>query len=227
MPTYLNSPFQKTRALQDGVPEYLYGSYASDVALTRLLVSEVALTSNVATLTVQVVEGNIPAVGSTISVQGTATGAGEFNVTRIPLTAVSINASTGAGTVSFDLTGTNVTTTADTGEAIVDTPEVGETIAEGSSIAAAALYHQDIPPGSRAISASVTVTGITAATIKLQGANFNEDSQFTDVATVLTVASSTPYYGQSVSDGVDYLFYRLNVSGLSGTGTIVGKVVME
>ncbi len=226
MPQYQNNPFQPVRALQAGVPEYLYGSFAADVAPTRMLVSQVEIVSDVATLTVTVTDGNTPAVGSLISVHGTQTGSGEFNVNRVPLTAVSISVATGVGTVSFALTGSNVGPVADAGVAVVDTPEVGDTLAAGSSVACTPLYQQTVPTGLRTISASCSFPTIpTGVTVSLQGANENIDSQYTTIGSVATVVSGAVTASQAVFTGVGYRFYRLYTSGLTGTGSIVGKVV--
>jgi hypothetical protein len=228
MPTYQNSPFQKVVALLSGVPEYLYGKFDKFVSPAKLLVSQVELASDVATLTVKVVEGPIPAAGSLITVSGTQTGSGEFNVVRATLTAVSIDATTGEGTVSYALTASNVSATADAGVAIVDTPEIAETLAAGSSVACTPLFQQVVPGGQRTITAVVTFPTVpTDVTVKLQGADLDQDSEYTDVGTVATVANSTPTIGAATFDGVGFRFYRLNVSGLSGTGTIIGKVVMS
>ncbi len=226
MPQYQNNPLLPVRALQAGIPEYLYGSFAADQAPTRMLVSQVEIVANVATLTGVAMEGNTPAIGSLISVHGTQTGSGEFNVNRVPLTAVSINALTGVGTVSFALTGANVGPVADAGVAVVETPEVGETIVAGSSVPCTPLYQQDAPTGLRTISASCTFPTIpTDVTIALEGANQNIDSQYTSIGTVATVSASVVSVAQAVFTGIGYRYYRLNTSGLTGTGTIVGKAV--
>ena len=104
MPPYLNQPGDRVRALMPGTPEYLYGSWNQDTSITRMLVSSVKLAAGTATLGVAVVGGNIPAVGSLLSVTGTQTDGGVFNVTRAPLTGVTIDAVTGVGTVTFALT---------------------------------------------------------------------------------------------------------------------------
>lgn len=94
MPAYANNPFTPPQLVQKGVPCYLLGSLNFHQANTRMLVTNSALTSNVATLTVQIVEGEIPAIGSLISVQQTQAGSGAFNVSRAAITAVSITAAT-------------------------------------------------------------------------------------------------------------------------------------
>ena len=96
MPAYIVSPLDGVPPmLLPGINGYSTGSLASGPT-ARMLVTSVAINgSNVATLGVQMVEGNIPAVGSLISVRGTQTptsgGAPNFNVSNIALASVSIN----------------------------------------------------------------------------------------------------------------------------------------
>ena len=127
MPNYPTNPLAAIPLALPGTPVYAFGSFNDRVSPTKMGISNVALTTNVATLTVQVYEGNIPAVGSLITVQGTQNSAGLFNVVNVALTGVTINAITGAGTVTFALTHANVGSAADSGIAIVPQPFVGET----------------------------------------------------------------------------------------------------
>lgn len=224
MPSYLNQPGQKVKALQPGVPEYLYGSWNSDVETTKMLVSQVALTADVATLTVAVVRGNLPAVGSLVSVSGTQTGGGEFNVTRAPLTAVAINASTGIGTISYALTAANVATTPDAGVALVDTPEIPDVLANGSSVPAAP--QPETVAAQRTMAALVLFPTVpTDATVTLQFALRDIDSEYQKLGTVATVAASAVTPGTLQYPAPAAGFYRFNVSGLTGAGTIVAKLL--
>ena len=120
MPNYMEGPFPQRAALIPGQPAYSFG--VAPTANARMSISKVAIATNVATLTVQMLEGIIPAVGALISVQGTQTvtsgGAPNFNVTNVALASVTINSSTGAGTVTFALTSNNITAIADSGQAI-------------------------------------------------------------------------------------------------------------
>src|SRR5271166_3895728 len=117
MPPYQIQPIVGSPApmIQPGIPAYSFGSWKATKPVVRMAITKVAITSNVATLTVQILEGYIPAVGDLISVFATATSAPLFNVTNLALTAVSITATTGAGTVTFALTHADVTAVADVG----------------------------------------------------------------------------------------------------------------
>lgn len=127
MPNYPTNPLAAIPLALPGIPVYAFGSFNDRVSPSKMGISNVALTTNVATLTVQVYEGNIPAVGSFITVTGTQQASGAFNVANVALTGVTINATTGAGTVTFALTHANVSSVADSGLAIVPQPLVGET----------------------------------------------------------------------------------------------------
>lgn len=227
MPQYDNSPFKKApKLLVAQWPTYLFGSWPADVAPTRFQVSSVALATDVATVTGTVIEGNIPTVGSLISIRGTQTSSGLFNVTNVPVTAVSIALATGQGTISFDLTGSNVATTPDAGLAILPQPEVPETLVAGSSIPAAAPFNDSKTDGARTFLASCTFPTIpTAATVTLQASEFDSDSQYYSLGTVATVASGAVTQSSAQFTLTTARFLRFNVSGLTGTGTIVAKLL--
>ena len=81
-------------------------SYTQTAALTSGTIPATD-TTNVASVSVFINQGPLPLVGDQITVWGTAQQSGAFNVTRAIITAVSITAATGQGTISFALTGTN------------------------------------------------------------------------------------------------------------------------
>jgi len=229
MPAYINSAFQGSQLLVRGVASYLFGSYNYKQDNTKLLISNVALTSNVATLTVQIVGGEVPLVGSLISVQQTTSTSGLFNVNRVALASVTIDATTGAGTVTFPLTHANVVSAADTGSAVVEVPEKSEALAAGASIAVACTM-----PFAEQFTVPLAVTfpgGVlpTAVTVTLQVALHNIDSEFTNTTTAVVVATGayTTGKGPVVEATLERgYFYRVLVSGLtagSATG-IIAKI---
>lgn len=228
MPSYSNSIFAPAPiAVQEGVPVYLFGGFDLKTANTRMHVTSVAIASNVATLGVTVQEGPIPLVGAPISVYGTQTGSGEFNVTNAPLTGVTINPVTGAGSVTFALTGSNVGPTADAGQAIVPQQETFETLANGASIPCALSANDPNTSMQRTIQAAIEFPTIpTAATVNLQAATRNVDSEYVNLGVVATVASGAVTQSQEQFPQTTARFLRFNVTGLSGAGTIVGKLVL-
>lgn len=220
MPFYNKSPFAAAvKLLYAGVVEYLFGSWSQNKSPTQMYVTSVAIAANVATLGVTVYGGDVPAVGSLISVQGTQTGAGEFNVANVPLTAVSLN-SAGVGTVTFALVGANVATTPDAGIALVPQPIQMEAIAAGASIPVAMSNNSYGGDLDRTVTAqAIFGTLPTAVTIMLQGAMFNEDAAFENVGTIATVAASAQT-ANGLTVIANWLFYRAIVSGITGAGTV-------
>lgn len=220
MPAYNKSPFSAAvKLLYAGVAEYLFGSWPQDVSPTKMYVTSVAIAANVATVGVTVYEGNVPAVGSLISIQGTQQGAGEFNVTNAVLVSVTLNTA-GVGTVTFALTGANLGTVADAGISIVPQPVQTEAIVAGASVPVAMSNNSWGGDLNNTVTAqAIFGTLPTAATIKLQGAMVNLDSAFVDLGIIATVAASAVSANGLVFEG-NYLFYRANVSGLTGAGTV-------
>ena len=103
MPAYVNSPFQKPTLLQKGVPLYLLGSFNALVGNTQMFVTNVAATGGVATVTATILNGPLPTVGEYISIINTTSSGGQFNVTRAVITGVTIDSTTGAGTLAMRL----------------------------------------------------------------------------------------------------------------------------
>ena len=223
-----------------GLPAYLYGSLATDTQDTLLQVTNVALTSNVATVSVYVRAGNIPVVGNLISIAGTQTSSGLFNVSSVALTGVTINATTGIGTVTFALTNANVTSVADSGQALVPIQEVPETLAANTSVPVYIPSQEPNDMGEKSITTAITFpTMPTAATVKLYSAvNLPKNlpgsagSEWTAVGTVATVAASAqtvgPLFTEDTSANTAALagrFFCLQVTGVTGSGTITAKLI--
>src|SRR5690348_9947586 len=98
MPLYNKTPFAAPAQLllAGGPPAYAFGSKSGGQPTTRMQVTTVAANAgNIATLGVKILEGPIPVPGNLISVIGTASASGAYNVSAIPLTGVNIDATTG------------------------------------------------------------------------------------------------------------------------------------
>src|SRR5208282_3832687 len=124
MPAFVNSPFSRPVLVSKGVRAYLLGSFDFKVGNSKLAVTQVALTSNVAAVTGLLIGGPAPQVGGLVSIINTLAGAAEFNVQRSIITVVAVNQTTGVCTVSFALTATDVTAVANSGTMICEPPEV-------------------------------------------------------------------------------------------------------
>lgn len=223
MPAFINSPFKPApKLLIPGHPTSLWGSFNTNVPPTRAWVTSVALASNVATVTVQILEGNIPVVPTygtqTISIQGTASEGGVFNVSEVTVTSVSFNATTGIGTVVFPLTGTNLATTADGGTAIMEQPQVAEALVNGASQSVACSNAQSAGANARTLSAQVIFPSIptTVTTVTLQGSLYDVASEYEDIGTVASVAAGVVTGGNYSVTGLAWRFYRFNTTGVSG-----------
>ncbi len=198
--------------LQPGVSGYLLGSRDSSFPTTRLQITNVALTSNVATVTVLVRSGKIPVAGALISITGTAAASGAFNVSNIAISTVSIDAVTGIGTITFALTHADVVSAPDAGQGYVPVPEVGEALVNGKSQAFAI---QDIAGHNEN---GLTVTWSTfypsapsTVTMTLQAAMVNQDAQFE------TLDTSTNTGGDVRSTTFTrYRFLRVVASNVTG-----------
>lgn len=179
MPNYDKSPFkQPPRLLIPGQNAYVFGSYKQNASPTQIAIATVAIAANVATVTGTVIGGDIPVVAALISIRGTQTGAGEFNVTNVALASVVFVPATSGITVTFALVGTNVSATADSGKAIIPQPEVAETTTTNApSIAVAVQENETFLQSGRQVSVGIVGTGV----YQLQGADFDQDSEYTSL----------------------------------------------
>ncbi|HZP06802.1 MAG TPA: hypothetical protein VFB43_18020 [Terracidiphilus sp.] len=257
MPPYLNStfgpPYKKTLRMQYGVvPIYLFGRKDSQTNPFVFKVTQVALTSNVATLTVQLVSGGggapndfpaSPQVGQNLSVLGTQTASGAFNVGFTQVTASTVDPTTGAGTISFALMHANVGATADSGQLVLEPLEIPDLVdSVTASIPVAQIFTPDDSDNSRCIFAEAKWTGTlpTSATIKLQVANVDEDSRYQVVqnsygtAPGAIVAQSdslaTVAAGAVTQSGAQYQyimgkFIRAKITAITGGDNTTGLIL--
>jgi hypothetical protein len=230
MPYLTDNPFQSIQQLVPGQPAYLFGTYNFDIAPARFLITNSALTSNVATITGQLIEGPIPTVNSLISVIQTQAGSGTMNVNRATITAVSISATTGIGTISYTDTNSNVTSVADTGMALIDTPEVPDALVNGYSILLALQAQPAEQRLNRQLMVTVEFPSLpTTATVLLYAGMTPYKTQMTTtgltVATVTGGAQSTNINTQIAAGVWNYLcLVASSVTG--GTNpTIIGKIL--
>ena len=250
MPAYVTSPFKPTPILLvQGRPEYVFGSWLDKTGPTLgYVVSDSAVTTT-GTLTFRIVSGNVPAVGSLITVVGTANASGNFNVTNAQiLSATTTDA--GISTVTYAITSSTVAAnTPDGGQIIVPQPELGDVLSSfpASSIAVACPSSPGNQSG-KSLSATVKLplqqggvsSTLTAVTVLIQGANFDEDGQYNTIGTITaagtSVAGPNTYDWQSGQgnsgtlasgdvDLINFRFYRLQVSAATGSGPVVGTIM--
>lgn len=225
MPLY-NSPFVPPQLLQNGVPSYLLGSFNFLRGKSSGNVTNVASSTTVATVTVQVNQGGIPLAGDLITIYGTSQGAGQFNVTRSAITGVTFNTATNLGTVTFALAGTAVSSVADGGGVILEPAEVAEALTTSTFSVPVCVQP---PRGDSQFTLPLSVTFPTmptAATVTLQRAIQDIASEYTNTATAVTVATSAFTAGPVVEATLERGYvYRLAVTGVTGTSpTVIAKV---
>ena len=227
MTAYNTSPFGPSPVLMvGGRTEFLYGGFSDTTSPTNIAVSSVANSGTVATVVGTIVSGNAPTVGSLVSIQGTKTNSGEFNVTNVALASVTTNATTGVTTITFPLTGTVVTTTTDSGFAVVPIPLTFDTLVAGSSRQCASAENDPSESDERSYMVQVFFGTLpTAVTVTLQASLVDQDSAYQTVATVATVSGGVATLNAAVYANANFKFLRFNVSGLTGTGTIAAAIM--
>lgn len=211
------------RLLQPGVPAYAFGSKNPNLPTVRMAITNVALTSNVATYSVTMLEGNIPAAGDLASVTGTSTQSGAFNITATALASVSIDATTGIGTVTLALTHANVGSIAQSGLMTVAVPEVPELLSGATKSQAFAV--QAAKGQGRGISWAYTCPSQPGSlSVQLEGAINDEDAEYTLIGTALTTTSGYNEVFATAPENVN--FVRINATTFSaGTNpSIIAKI---
>lgn len=253
---YQTTPFKVSPPLMvQGTPQYLFGSFPTDVAPTFGYVLSDSASGTTGTVTVKITQGNVPLAGSQITISGASNNA-NFNVTNATILSVSAptNPDMGVYTITFTISSTTQGTISDGGIFTIPQPEVGDIL---TSAIVAALPVSSAPvvspvagPNSvgKSLSATVTLPANTAAipnslasvTVLLQGANFDLDAQYNTIATIATaIGAGTTVDWQSgqgnTSTGtlaagsvtlLNFRFYRMQIStGATGTGPIVAKLL--
>jgi hypothetical protein len=232
VPAYSSSPFRIGKAFLSGIPAYSFGAAPSPFGNLRFQVTSVAISgSNVATIGVILREGLLPSivnnlVGALISVQGTQTptsgGAPNFNVTQVAISALTIDSTTGVGTISFALTSSTISTTPDSGQAIVQAVETGDAMTSDASGQQFAMQSQQgFPSNSRDLNWVIaTPSAPSSFTAYLQVADVDQDAEYTTIDTTTAV-------GKRVVIGVRANFVRIALGTVSGgsSPTVVGKIM--
>jgi hypothetical protein len=219
-----------------GSPNYFYGSFARDTQDTLIQITSVARTGGTATVVGTITQGSIPITGNLVTIQGTATGSGAFNVSMLPITVSSVT-SAGVITFTFTLSGTTVTT-ADGGFAYIPVQEVPEAVAANTSVAIYVPSQEPQDHGLRTITVATTFPTIQAttgaATVTLYTAINNtgivpgaSGSEWTSMGVVATVAAGAQTVGPLVTFTTPAgRFFCLQVTAITGTNTIISKVLV-
>ena len=240
MALYSNSaiPHAVKRMTAITTPIYLFGSFDHDSEPFKFQVTNAAVASNVATLTVQLVAGGgglvagttpyaLPQVGGRMGVRGVTAASGAFNADPVTITAVSISQATGAGTISYALTHADVSIVVSPGEAWVQPFEVPDLVASGTASAPVALsFSPDDSDNSRCLFVDGVWSGTmpTAATVSLQVANVDTDSRYVTVGAFnIIVGSAVTQQGAQFSFLMGK-FIRAKVTAMTGGDGTTGLV---
>ena len=133
MPGYIVQPAPNyfPPSLLIGDTLYLFGSLNAKAPTTRMMVTAASVTADVVTLYVTIVEGRIPVAGALVTVIATTLNSGGLNVENVAIASVTINATTGVGTITYAATTANLAKTADVGYALVPQSEIAEAVIVG------------------------------------------------------------------------------------------------
>lgn len=217
--------------LTAGKPAYVWGSYQSDQSPTRAYVTHVAGDGTHATLTLAIYEGNAPVEGQEITVRGCSVAGLDTENTVISAVTGFDTGDNSTGTVSY-LNSTSQAGAAGSGMATIPTSEVAEALANGASMQVTVPYNDPRIDQSRSVTAQVYFpTPPMTATVVLQQSDddYNYfDCIDPDTGTTVIVAvypGSPPVTGGFAQiPNSATRFYRLNASGVTGSGTVVGKI---
>src|SRR5271157_2162743 len=158
---YVKSPYKPMPTLLiQGSPEYVYGSFNTQVGPTLGNVISNSAVTTTGTLTFQILSGNVPVANSLITVVGCSNSA-NFNVTNANLISISTTAA-GICTVTYAITSTSQpATTADSGQVYIAVPEtpdnLSSTIVSGLSSGAGSSMPVASPVGSTSLGRSISV----------------------------------------------------------------------
>ena len=228
--TYSSSPFTKRTMAMRGMMNYSIGSYNDQTGFIVAQVTQVGLTSNVATVSLTARSGfTPPVIGELISISGTQTADSSpatqlFNVTQAPITAVSgfNSGDNSQGTVSFALSGNNISATADAGMAVIEvvalTPTIAtNTVYKGIQFALPELS-LGVSQGDSIVWAWKPASTDTIASIEVdfQIADVDLDANYTTLDKSTNTAGETRQINSPVNAG----FARIIISALSSTGSI-------
>ncbi len=204
-----------------GLPAYAFGSFDYNQPPMVATITNVALTSNVATVTMTIKEGNIPNTRQLVSVKSDNT---IFNVDSSAITGVSFTAATGVGTITYAVTHADVASVAATGQASAPVAPTTDVFANGASVPIC-IQDNTGPEEGRTLRATIRIPSLpSAGVVKIQTCVGDPSiaSDYIDLGTVATVTGSALTGGTSnntvaaVFTNVNANFVRFIISGTSG-----------
>ena len=226
MPGYLTNPTVAVAIpmLQSGLPAYAFGSKLDGHPTVKMIIDHVSITSNVATITGTIVEGFIPAVGDIAEINGCSNAV--FNVSGKTITAVSIVAATGKGTITFALTNVDVPSAAASGILQAVQSDVPEALT-GSDQKSLQFAVQALTGRGRGISWEyLCPSAPVSIAIQLEGAINDIESEYAIIGSSQTTAGGAQVFATAP---VLVNFVRLHITASTGgtVPTIVGKILQS
>jgi hypothetical protein len=210
MPAYMTQPptLQPRRGLTGGLPGYAAGSFPLGVSPARMYVKSVAVASNVVTLNVLMVEGNIPSTGAVATVTGITAAPAVVNVAAGALTGVTIAAATGLGTITYAATTPDLATVTDGGQVVIR----GTDVAEALSAQKLQQFALDPAGGYGVTMVWACPSAPASIALQMEGAVDDIDAQYAIIGTSQT-ATSGSVIAQLPND---IRFVRANVTSAVG-----------
>ena len=251
MSFYITSPFKPVpKLLVQGRAEYVFGSLNDNTGPTTGYVISDSAATTTGTVVFQITGGNVPVVGSAVTIVGTANSAGIFNVTSSQvLTVATTEQGVCSVTYTISATATPTVQTQDFGQVIIPQIESGDALTSAGG-ASAPVTVPASPSQQSGKSLSVTVTlptqqlgtpsTLSAVTVVVQGSNVDKDDHYNTIGTVTAAGAAGNTYDWQSGEGntgtgslaagsvnlPNFKFYRLNVTGATGAGPIVGTLMI-
>jgi hypothetical protein len=236
MPNYNSTPWVTPvkSIIEPSLPNYSLGGKNSEQADTKAYVTNTALTSNVATYTVFIIEGNIPVVGQLVTIVGCTNGGSVFNVTQKPIASVGTFSAAGVGTFTVAITASNVASAPDSATVFAPVPETADALGAGSPPATSLTGLQfavsrvhNRQRGSNFSWAYQFPSAPAAAVIQLEGAINDVDDEYSVIdkptSAILTAGGET----RPVTTADNVNFIRVKVPSFSGgtSPTVIAKIL--
>lgn len=226
MPPYNTAPWVPSQGLIKGFPAYSFGSNPGrNTGPAKMFVSSIAVAANVVTLGVQLLTGNIPAVGDLVTTLNLPVPAA--NVSSVALTGVSITPSTGIGTITYPATTANLSSIPASGQVMSTPSEVGDAAVIGPGLQFAVPTGYSVP-GAYGFSWAYTFPSQPATgSIQLEGAINDNPPEYALIGTAQTTLTG---YNTIVSQVPNLVrFLRLNLTALTGgtNPTVIGKLLLS
>lgn len=213
--TGLQPIFQNVPLLVPGKPLYLLGSLSFSQSSTIAYVTNVAITSNVATVSLQIIAGAVPVQNQLINIQQCSNSV--FNVTNKTITGVS-GFNTGdnsTGSVTFALAHADVVSVAATGNAIAPIPVTNDVCQNGSSIYAALPYNDPRIDQSRTLVFQASFSSIPT-TATLEALASDDGVTFYSLGTIASVTGGVVTGGFLEISAQSAAYVQVELSNVTG-----------